>query len=196
MPPFLLESRMSIFQNYPIVNKQFPISLGIERYIINSIQQAVENEETGAPIYQIVNEAFCQVYTADKVSAQLPELVKLVISHIESLNSQEGVTRKQHYTQSLGTQYAQWLSSLDSSQACLFLADYDIEKAKQWYWLAPTELVSTALKVKSEQLSQQVLANMEASMYGFGGKYSDDGGGQGFDLCSSEGLDALKACGF
>ena len=188
---------MSIFQNNPPIVQLFPISLGIERHLINAIQQATENDDSDVLIATIVKDAFCLVYPADKVNTQLPALTKVVIKHIEALNAgTDSVSRTKVHTQSLGTQYAQWLSGLDASQACLMLANYDLDKARAWYWYVSTEIISAALKIKAEQISHDVLASMEASLYGFGGKYNDDGGGQGFDLNSSEGLDALKACGF
>ena len=69
------------------------------------------------------------------------------------------------------------MGSLSATESCLYLSDYDIEKALKYYWEEDFLLVQEAIKVKSACDSQRSLIALEASMYGFGGKYADDAGG-------------------
>lgn len=49
-------------------------------------------------------------------------------------------------------------------------------KLRHYYWVEDYLLVQEAVQAKSGHESQITLTRLEACMYGFGGKYSDDNG--------------------
>ncbi len=102
------------------------------------------------------------------------------LARIQELQQQEEkANNARRNKKTFGSSYAEWLSTLDATASCLYLADYDIERALNWYWNEDLLLVQEAIKIKSGHESQITLTRMEASMYGFGGHYADDKGNDG-----------------
>jgi hypothetical protein len=187
-----------MFFNTPPTQLSLPYSYGIDRAILKVVSQIPENVTVN--LDPIVAEAFCLVHPAAKVNKELPKLVNKVNERIHKLKAQieeAGKAPPPIQVKTMGTSFAEWVGSLDTETSCLYLADNDPGKAYSYYWYAEMEHVEAALKQKIAQASQELIGAMEAAMYGFGGKYSDDdSGSQHFDLSAGQGLSELKQMGF
>lgn len=172
-----------------------PISFGIERAIIDHLSQTPE--PTSEQFLSAVEHAFSLVYPKPAVRRQLESLAHAVEQHIAQYQKKETGSSPVRPGKSMGSQYANWLSELDAESVCLLLANYDTEVASRMYWLTSVNTMKAAVRLRAEHDSQQMLAQFEATMYGMGGKYSDDDGSAVVhDLNSAEGQAALKQFGF
>lgn len=188
---------MSLFQKHPPNPAIPPLSFGIEQALLDHLrEQEAVNETT---LVDAITAAYSLAYSDDAIKRYIQQLIDSVLSRIEELqkgDSQQPPAPNQ-YGKTLGTQYSDWLSDLDPSGICLYLAGYDVNKAYEFYWHTDNRLVQEAVKLKGQHDSHQVLAQMEACMYGFGGRYAEDSGtANHFDLSSGEGMDALRSAGF
>lgn len=190
---------MSIFQHYPAASPRIALSLGIERAILSRLDGA--EELTEAAFAEIVTQAYRLVHPPKVVAETLAWLCRRVSERIGELQQKAADAPPPSCLKTLGSSYANWLGGLDASGACLYLAGYDIDKALRLYWQEDLLLVQEAVKIKGQQDSQLLLAQMESCLYGFGGKYAGDEGGSGgqvieHDMNTPAGRDALKAFGF
>ena len=165
---------MSLFQQYPTSSKRLGLSFGIEKAIVGNLS-AIE-DLTDELFRQVVADGYALIHDREVVEAYLEGLVNRVLARIAELQIQEEKANNRRNKKTFGSSYAEWLSTLDATSSCLYLADYDIAKALRWYWDEDYLLVQEAIKVKSGHESQITLTRMEASMYGFGGRYADDKG--------------------
>lgn len=162
-----------MFQNYPPKLPRINLSFGIEKSILDQLKEEVTTEQ----FTQIVVSSYALVYP-DKVVMELEDrLISRVLARIEELQKPQEQTKTSKIKKSFGTTFSEWLSSLSATESCLYLANYDIDKALHLYWQEDILLVQEAIKAKTAQDSQNSLVQFEASMYGFGGKYSDDASG-------------------
>lgn len=154
------------------------LSFGIEKEIIAKIAKV--DDLTDEFFRQVVQESYVLIYPVEVVESYLDGLVSRVLSRIQELQTQEEkANNRGRARKTFGSSYAEWLSELDATSSCLYLADYDITKALHYYWEEDYLIVQEAIRIKSGHESQITLTRMEASMYGFGGKYADDKGGDG-----------------
>lgn len=189
---------MSVFQLHPPQQATLPLSFGIERALLDQLQG--QEQITESSLVSAIAAAYGLVYPLESVERHMQALITSVLDRIESLQAkeQDKPPRTPTFGKSLGTNYSDWLNNLDTTGVCLYLSDYDIEKARHLYWHTDLQVVQEAVKQKGQQDSLLALVQMEACLYGSGGKYSDDdgGGGNHYDLSSGEGLAALKSMGF
>ena len=122
--------------------------------------------------------SYALVYPVEVIKATAYQLVQRVIARITELQTPAEKPKSRKQSKSFGTSFAEWMGSLSATESCLYLSDYDIEKALKYYWEEDFLLVQEAVKFKSGHESQITLTRLEASMYGFGGKYADDIGGR------------------
>jgi hypothetical protein len=66
--------------------------------------------------------------------------------------------------------YTAWLGSLKSDQLCLWLADYDIERARSLYCDTEIDLVKAMVELKTAETWQEQRIRFEACLLGFGGE--------------------------
>jgi hypothetical protein len=190
---------VQVFQNRPPRLQTLAFSFGIERSIIDKLN------DTGGDIsekvlIQTVKQAFELAHPEKEVAAHLPSLVETVIARINSLQTDHSPTPSKGYvSKSLGTRYVEWLSEMDAEEVCMYLAEYDVNRAERLYWYEDIPAVQKAVTLKSQHDNQMTLVYMEAALYGQGGKYKDDDGGQAVDYLSmstEESSAALKQFGF
>ena len=162
-----------MFQDYPSKTPRVCLSFGIERAILNELKEEVTNEQ----FENIVLNSYALVYPVEVIKATAYQLVQRVIARITELQTPAEKPKSRKQSKSFGTSFAEWMGSLSATESCLYLSDYDIEMALKYYWEEDFLLVQEAIKVKSACDSQRSLIALEASMYGFGGKYADDAGG-------------------
>jgi hypothetical protein len=188
---------MSLFQSHPPNRRTLPLSLGIETAIIENLR--AQETLTDEGFYQAVEQGFCLAHAQDDVRTHLDDLVQRVLTRLDTAKPEP--TKIAFQTgKSLGTQYAAWLSDLNSERLCLYLADYDYERAYALYWYTDVEAVQEIATTRGHHDSQRALLNMEACLYGFGGKYEDDNGGGGpaidHDINDEEAAAVLRSFGF
>lgn len=187
---------MSLFQNYPPVRSRINLSFGIEKALLQALSEnSLESEDA---YLEIISSSYSLVYPEKIIHEAMPFLVKRVTERLQELKAdQEKPKHPNIETKSLGTAYSKWLTGLDGTALCLYLTNYHIPDALELYWKEDILVVQEAIKTKGQQDSQTILARMEASMYGFGGKYSDDdAGAETFVMGSEEAQEALKSIGF
>ncbi len=189
---------MNIFQYYPPSKQRVNLSFGIEKALLDNLQESPPVTED--EFVKTVLRSYLLVYPDDVVNEAAQSILSRVLEHIEEIKKQEDPTKSKPIfnSKSLGTSYSDWLSSLDPTSLCLYLVDYDVPKALDLYWKEDFKVVQDAAKLRGQHDSQKLLAAMEASMYGFGGKYSEDHGAsaENFDMGSEEAKEALKSFGF
>lgn len=188
---------MTIFQNYPPIAPKPRLSFGVERIVIQKLSELQEFNEQ--QFIDAVTFAYRHVYDAAHIEQNLQHLMARVAERVNELNAQSETSKPIPVkgAKTLGSAYSEWLGGLDSTEACLFLTDFDIERAIKVYWFEDVDVVQHAIKLKGEHNNQQILASFEAGMYAAGGKYSGDGEkGATYRVDSGEGAAALKSLGF
>lgn len=166
---------MSLFQAYPSKYPRCGLSFGIEQAIL----QAITNEDlTEESFRQAVHNSYALVYTEKVVTENFDGILARVLQRIDELEKKENEkqTSAPRKGKTFGSSFADWLAELDPTQSCLYLADYDLQKALHYYWNEDYLLVQEAIKLKSGHESQLSLIRLESAMYGFGGGYKDDNG--------------------
>lgn len=69
-----------------------------------------------------------------------------------------------------GSQYSKWLSELTTEKLCLWLADYDMAKARSLYCDTDIDDLEIMVALKTGHEWQLIRAQFEACVIGFGGK--------------------------
>jgi len=189
---------MSLFHNFPPKDDHLYLSLGIERCIFEALSDVDITQDAFA---HIVEDSFCLVYARTRVRENLHELTERVLIKIaemrEAAEDAEAKPNNIRIGRSMGTAFAEWLASLDSERSCLYLADFNVALAHEYYWCHDASSIKEAVIMKGEHASKTIQTRMEAVLYGMGGKYNgDDGDAAHHDITTPEGREALKACGF
>lgn len=185
---------MDGFQNYPPKIPRLVLSFGIDRAILSAVtDQMTEDEFTLA-----VKKAYALVYDQSAIDKALQGILQRVGERVQELIEPQEKKKATKSGKSLGSTLTDWLSSLDTTQLCLFIADFDIDRASKYFWQEDMSIVQAAAELKAESLSQQVLVGYEQYLYANGGHYSDDAPKEGntFDLTSGEGQAVLSSLGF
>lgn len=70
-------------------------------------------------------------------------------ARIEELQKPVEPSKHRKQSKSFGTSLAEWMGNLSATESCLYLAEFDVEKALKLYWEEDYLLVQEAIKVKS-----------------------------------------------
>lgn len=189
---------MALFHDHPPKNDHMFLSLGIERWIFETLSS---EEITHDNFARIVEEGFSQVHPRTNVREHLHNLTEIVMQKIVLMQAAAEKPPEKpsaiRIGKSMGTSFAEWLSGLDGEQSCLYLANFDMAKAAEYYWYHDANSIREAVILKGQYASKDIQTQMEAVLYGMGGKYKDDDGDAAHhDIATPEGREALKACGF
>lgn len=178
------------------------LSYGLEQLISEKVGQA-----DGQLTLETLAGCALRLYPESVVQKSLEDLSIRFLHRVERLakakenngEAQPGEASKPKRT--LGATLQEWTQSLDPTGLCLYLSDYDPERAHRLYWWVEADLLELTLHSKLRFESTKQLNLFEASMYGFGGKYSDDDSKgsetdsdstESFDLNTPEGRNAFK----
>lgn len=185
----------SVFYNQSC-GRRFSVSLlALEFYAVET--QKCESDDDLFDTFMRVVVDFCGVteptdedlnYFVERLNAIRDEVNK------ESKPQPAGKPRK-----SFGTSYDQYLQKLTLDSTILRMVNYDIESARRIYCEMDRDDAMKLVNDYVTGLMEEGLLQLEASMYGFGGKYKGDGGksgGRTHDLNTAEGKEALKRLGF
>jgi hypothetical protein len=104
-------------------------------------------------------------------------------------------------SKSFGTSYHEYISKLSIDSTILRMTGYNFDAAKRIYCELDRD---DAMKLVTEYINgsmEESLLTLEACMYGMGGSYKNDGGGNKgadkvHDLSTEEGKAAARAMGF
>lgn len=69
--------------------------------------------------------------------------------------------------------WTSWLNGLKTDQLCLWLADYDVQRAQHLYCEVEMDLVKAMIELKTTHSWQDLRTRFEACLLGFGGKLSN-----------------------
>jgi len=186
---------MQAFQDNPPSKSFIPLSFGVEKVILSNL--LTKDEITDQAVYNSVVAGAACVHKGSCSKEDLDALSLRVAKRLTEFSQPKDKAQQIRFGKSLGTGYSDWLASLDSEQLCLYLADNNPEQAYRYYWHVDFEWVTEAVKLKAEHDSQILVGQMEAALYGFGGKYKDDDGEAAHhDLLSQDGAEALRQFGF
>jgi hypothetical protein len=172
---------------------ELALSYGLEALIAAKVE-----ENQGALTAEGLAQCALRLYPEKVVQKNLENLSVRFVNRVERLAKAKGLdplskpdsikeTSKPKRT--LGANLEEWTQSLDPTGICLYLADYDPERAHHLYWWVDSDLLELTLKSKLGFAAVLHSCNFEATMYGFGGKYSDDEEQQSENTVSGE-LDA------
>lgn len=186
----------SVFYNQ-VCGRRFPVSLlALEYYAVET--QKCESDDELFDVFMRVVVDFCGV------TSPTDDDLNYFVSRLESIRSEvspEPQTPKTKPRKSFGTSYDQYLQKLTLDSTILRMVNYDVDAAKRIYCEMDRD---DAMKLVGDYvtgLMEEGLLQLEASMYGFGGRYKDDKGGKSnpvktHDLTTDEGKAALKRLGF
>lgn len=180
---------------------EIALSYGLEHLIRTSVEGS-----NGQLTAESLAVCALRLYPEKMVKMHLEDLSIRFVNRVERLSkAKQEESSKQPKTRessnpkrTLGANLEEWTHTLDPSGICLYLADYDPERAHRLYWWVDSDLLEIALRAKLRFASVVHTNNFEAAMYGFGGKYKDDDESssesdeQSFDLNTPEGQQAFK----
>ena len=102
-----------------------------------------------------------------------------------------------------GTSLVAWLGKMDLRKICYLISEFNPIKAKSLYFEADASLVAECFALRSEYEMECGRLQYEATLYGFGGKYDTDKGGDDVkthDLTkganNKSALNSLRSLGF
>jgi hypothetical protein len=85
-----------------------------------------------------------------------------------------------------------WLNGLKTDQLCLWLADYDAQRAQHLYCEVEVDLVKAMIELKTAQVWQDLRTRFEACLLGFGGKLgSQDTTVHDIDMTDKQSVDSM-----
>jgi hypothetical protein len=181
----------------------FPITglflelLGIK---LQSFEQTPTNEETAVILLDCLKESGLRKEPAEDDLRYVVEELEKRHQDSEEKRNKEGESNKTGKGKHFAGYFASWASEMTYDKLCLYVADYDFTKAKDYY---ETQDQQTIVAIADEKLRlefEKVRAAFEAALFGFGGGYKDTPreGDSSFDLTedSKSAERALKNMGF
>lgn len=152
---------------------ELPLSYGLESLIRDKIEEndgAITVEALATCALRLWPENVVQQHIEDLSLRFVHRVERLAKAKTEAGDSKESSEPKR----TLGSNLEEWTHTLDPTGLCLYLADYDPERAHRLYWWVEADLLELTLKSKLRFESVRHTNAFEAAMYGFGGSYGDD----------------------
>ena len=76
----------------------------------------------------------------------------------------------------LGKSTRDWILSMDSDAVCVFLADWDYDRAQHLYWCVDHRDVMRMFEIRAEYEETRISIAFEGALYGFGGELKGGAG--------------------
>ena len=194
----------SVFYQHKF-GRRFPVPLmAFEMYSVT-----VCGAQTDMEVYDVLIKVLTKACNIKSQSD--PELEKDIAYLIERITdvgkelniSQEKSDNVITPSKSFGTSYMEYLHDLSVDSAILRMVTYDIEAANRLYCELDRDEVMVLIAEYFSGKAEENLVKMEASMYGNGGKYQADKGGNAeknkgkmHDISTAAGFANLKSMGF
>lgn len=183
------------FSEIPAKLPELTLSYGLE----SMVRQKVD--EQGSMTVEALAQCALRLYPESVVQNHIEDLALRFVHRVERLAQarQDTPAKEQESSdpkRTFGSNLEEWTHTLDPTGICLYLADYDPERAHRLYWWVEADLLELTLKSKLRFESVRHSNTFEATMYGFGGKYgSDDSSGSGDTIETELGAGSLAAFG-
>jgi hypothetical protein len=153
---------------------ELPLSYGLESLIRDKIEEndgAITVEGLATCALRLWPEKVVQQHIEDLSLRFVNRVERLAKARAETEDSKEPSGSKKTF----GSTLEDWTQTLDPTGLCLYLADYDPERAHRLYWWVEADLLEMTLKSKLRFESVKHSNAREAAIYGFGGSYEGDG---------------------
>lgn len=154
---------------------ELPLSYGLESLIRDKIEETdgvITVEGLAACALRLHPEKVVQQHIGDLSQRFVDRVERLAKARAETKDSEEPPQTKKTF----GSTLEDWTQTLDPTGLCLYLADYDPERAHRLYWWVEADLLELTLKSKLRFESIKHSNAREAAIYGFGGSYEGDDG--------------------
>lgn len=185
----------SIFLNR--INR--PVQLSMLFFeVFGELLEAACDERPDVEIGVLLAEAY-RTTTGDTLTEdQLTYAATRAVKLNEGGEGASDEAEKANAGKSFATGYLKWLADMKPDACCLFAANYDFEVAETLYCHVDRDDVLDMLKAKSEAEWQRHVVAFEACLFGFGGGYGKNTGGNEIDMNKDRGaaIDQLKSLGF
>lgn len=173
---------------------EISLSYGLETLIRQKV------DEQGVVTVEALAQCALRLYPESVVQNQIEDLALRFVHRVERLAKarQEKPEKPQESSdpkRTFGSSLEEWTHTLDPTGICLYLADYDPERAHRLYWWVEADLLELTLKSKLRFESVKHTNAFEAAMYGFGGKYGSDSAGDGETIETELDTGSLAAFG-
>lgn len=159
--------------------------LPISHYLLIRYAEEV-NEDPEQIMGHLVRMLYAEVYHVDLHEEDLVAVCNRIQAHGEKVraraedakkkpgNGQHKAVRKGNFSD----YYNEFMDKMDMTETCLWLADFDPEKARRLYLLEDYEVVEKMADFKRGYTREQQRLLFEGPLFGFGGKYGGGGGGR------------------
>lgn len=187
-------------KDIPIQLPRLALSYGLEALIISAA-----DKEQGRLSPQTLALCALRLYPEKVVKEHIDDLAIRFSRRVERLAKAAEPQQQEAATgaggppkRTLGSNLREWTQTLDQSGICLYLAGFDPERAHYLYWWVEADLLEAALEAKLGLESSHHINRYEATLYGFGGKYSSDdetaqGSAEEHDLTTEAGQQAFSS---
>ena len=173
-------------------NRKFPISLmALEIYG----QLFGEEQPTEEELYTLTISLIKDYCGVDEPSDE--DFVHFVqyVTKLSADTKDKKPPVKRKKPRSFGTSYEEYLHGINPDQMILIMTGYDYEQARYIYCELDREVSLAMVGNYVKGCLETNTIRMEASMYGFGGKYKNDRSGEqgrNYDMNTDEGVKALS----
>lgn len=140
-------------------------------------------------------------YDAEGIAERLAEMAQKAAKRADEAKN-EAAHAPAGSGSGYGAKYTKWLGGLSQDQLCLWLADFDFDKAKKLYSDTDIDDLSVMVQIKSGHEWEQLRTRFEACVLGFGGKLENQSEGivhkpdMNDTKSVNDMIDMVKAMGF
>lgn len=158
--------------------EQLPIS---QHFLIRYAEEV--QAEPDLELGELVRTLYAEVYRELLEHDQLIEVCTRIEAHGQKIEERAAVKTqdKRKPTIKGGRQFSdyfnEFIEKLDTSQVCLWLADFDTERARFLYFREDYEVVAAMVELKLGLEREHNRVVFEGALFGFGGKYGGSGVG-------------------
>lgn len=133
--------------------------------MFSEIVEADPNVEVGVAIAAAAERSGMPEYSIEVIGERLMKIAEQIQKRSEAKPAgpvKEG--------SGFGKGFTKWASELSPEKLCLWLADYDLSRARSLYCDTDIEDLSVMVDLKTGQVWQDMRTRFEACVLGFGGK--------------------------
>lgn len=123
---------------------------------------------------------------ASEMAMRMSDMLEAEAEEYAALETEvKASSAKKPKKRTFGQAFLEWAQALSAEQICIYLADYDTERARFLYCEEDRTVVMRAYHLKLSADWHQIEAQLEAVVYGMGGG-GDDSNSETYDLTSED----------
>lgn len=107
---------------------------------------------------------------AERAKLPCPDIEAMAKRLMEPPPAHEQTKSAGQKSNGYGAKYTAWLNGLTTDQLCLWLADYDIQRANTLYCETEMDVVKAMIELKTAHVWQDLRTRFEACLLGAGGE--------------------------